>query len=140
LREQEAIDVALHPAPPEPSVQLPTVAIPLALVVAVPPVTLPPPPVTVKVTVTPLIGLFNASFTITLGAVATAAPLFAVCASPALIAIDETGPGATVIAEVPVFVPEVAVIVADPSATAVTTPVDASTVAAEVLSEAQVTV
>jgi hypothetical protein len=64
-----------------------TVAMPLALVVAEPPTTLPPPAVTVNVTLTPLFGLLNASRTITLGAIATAVFLVAVCPLPALIAI-----------------------------------------------------
>ena len=57
-----------------PSVQLPTVAIPLLLVVAVKPVAEPPPDATAKVMVMPLTGLLLASFTITPGDVATAAP------------------------------------------------------------------
>ena len=72
-------------APPAPSVQLPTVAIPPADVVGVAVVTLPFPPPMVKVTVTPGTGLLNWSRTSTLGAVATAAPTAAVCASPALM-------------------------------------------------------
>ncbi len=40
-----------------PSIQLPSVAMPLALVVGEAPVTEPPPPVTAKVTLTPLTGL-----------------------------------------------------------------------------------
>ena len=46
-----------------PSFQLPTVAIPLELVVAVPPVTEPPPVATVKVTVVPATALPLASVT-----------------------------------------------------------------------------
>ena len=57
-----------------PSVQPPTVAIPCAFVICVVPVMLPPPPVTVKVTVTPATGFPAASFTITAGFVATTAP------------------------------------------------------------------
>jgi hypothetical protein len=55
-----------------PSVQLPTVAIPAALVVADAPVMLPPPNATANVTATPFTGFPAASFTITLGGVATA--------------------------------------------------------------------
>ena len=57
-----------------PSVQLPTVAIPLPFVVVVNPVAEPPPDATAKVMVMPLTGLLLASFTITLGDVATAVP------------------------------------------------------------------
>jgi hypothetical protein len=60
-----------------PSVQLPTVAKPLASVVCVPPVTLPPPDATAKVTLTPDFGLPFASVMRTLGAVATADPAVA---------------------------------------------------------------
>ena len=70
-----------------PSVQLPTVAIPLALVVAISAVALPPPVATAKVTLTPLTTLLFASFTITLGAVVTALPAVAVWLLPAFIAI-----------------------------------------------------
>jgi hypothetical protein len=61
-----------------PRVQLPTVAMPLALVVALPPVILPPPVATAKVTGTPETGLFSVSRTRTLGAVVTAVPTVAV--------------------------------------------------------------
>jgi hypothetical protein len=72
--------VAVSVLPPtiDPSVQLPTVAMPLALVVALPPVMLPPPVATANVTVTPETGLSNASRTRTLGAVVTAVPTVAV--------------------------------------------------------------
>jgi hypothetical protein len=55
-----------------PNVQLPSVAIPLAFVVCVAPVTEPPPLPTAKFTITPATGLLFASFTITLGGVLTA--------------------------------------------------------------------
>jgi hypothetical protein len=57
-----------------PSVQLVSVAIPLAFVVAAPPTgeTLPPPEATANVTLTPAFGLLFASVTSTDGAVATA--------------------------------------------------------------------
>jgi hypothetical protein len=56
-----------------PSIQLPTVAIPFASVVADAPVTDPPPEATAKVTLTPLITELSVAFlTITLGAMATA--------------------------------------------------------------------
>jgi hypothetical protein len=70
-----------------PKVQLPTVAIPLAFVVAVNVVPDPPPVATAKVTLTPLTGLLFASFTITRGDVATAVPTVPDWASPALTAI-----------------------------------------------------
>src|SRR5436309_2096885 len=83
------------PAVP-PSVQLPTVAIPLAFVVALPPVTLPPPAVTANVTPTPATGLLCASVTSTAGGVATALPAIALCASPALFVIDVGAPAVPV--------------------------------------------
>ena len=70
-----------------PSVQLPTLAIPPAFVVAESTVALPPPVATAKVILTPLTGLLLASFTITLGAVATAVPATAVWLLPIFIAI-----------------------------------------------------
>jgi hypothetical protein len=61
-----------------PSAQLPIVAIPDALVVALNPVADPPPVTTAKVTGTPPTGLLLASVTITLGAIANAVPTVAV--------------------------------------------------------------
>jgi hypothetical protein len=66
------VAVSVLPPAAVPSVQLPTVAIPLALVVAEPPATLPPPDATANVTATPFTGFPAASLTITLGGVATA--------------------------------------------------------------------
>ena len=60
-----------------PSIQLPTVAIPLAFVVTDAPVTEPPPVATTNVMFTPIAGLLNSSTTITLGAVPTAEPAVA---------------------------------------------------------------
>jgi hypothetical protein len=60
-----------------PRVQLPTVAMPFALVVAAPPVTEPPPLATANATATPLLTFPNASETVTLGATATAVPTVA---------------------------------------------------------------
>src|SRR5882762_4014242 len=78
------VDVAVRVLAPAvlPSVQLPTVAMPLALVVGVAPVTLPPPSAGANVTATPATGLPNWSFTITAGGV-TAVFTVAVCLSPA---------------------------------------------------------
>src|SRR4051812_5357331 len=78
FREQFAIAAGEQPTPPEPSVQLPTLAYPLISVVADVPVALPPPPVTVKVTDAFGIGARLWSSTRTRGAVATAAPEAAV--------------------------------------------------------------
>ena len=61
-----------------PNVQLPTVAMPLAFVVADPLVTEPPPVATANVTETPETALLFASFIRTLGAIATAEPATAV--------------------------------------------------------------
>jgi hypothetical protein len=60
-----------------PSVQLPTVAMPLALVVCSAPVMLPSPKATANVTPTPWTGLLLASRTITDGGVVTAVPVVA---------------------------------------------------------------
>ena len=88
-----------------PSVQLPTVAMPEALVVAEAPVTEPPPAVAAKVTVTPGQTLLRESLTITLGAVATAVPTVAVWLLPAFTVIDAGGPATVVTAGlVPVLV------------------------------------
>lgn len=58
-------------APTEPSVQLPTVAMPKVLVVVVPPVTDPPPVATANVTGTPAVGFPLASLTVIDGATET---------------------------------------------------------------------
>ena len=58
----------------DPSIQLPTVATPWPFDVALPPVTDPPPLATANVTTTPDFGFPFASFTVTAGAIATAAP------------------------------------------------------------------
>ena len=65
-----------------PKVQLPIVATPPASVVVINPVAEPLPEVTAKVTLTPLTGLPFASFTITLGSVATEVPTVADCPLP----------------------------------------------------------
>src|SRR5207302_3145926 len=70
-----------------PSVQPPTAAMPLALVVWLAPVMLPLPGVTAKVTATPGTGLPLASLTITEGGTATAVFTVAVCLSPSLTAM-----------------------------------------------------
>src|SRR6266550_4043032 len=69
------------------SVQLPTVAMPLALLVWLAPVMLPFPGVTENVTATPATGFPLASLTITEGGIGTAAPAGSVWLLPALIAI-----------------------------------------------------
>ena len=60
-----------------PSIQLPTVAMPLAFVVVEPPVIEPPPEATAKVTLTPETTLLFASLMMTLGADPTAEPAVA---------------------------------------------------------------
>src|SRR5437588_842199 len=100
------------------SVQLPTVATPLVLVVWLPPVIVPFPGATANVTATPVTGFPFASFTITDGGELTAVPagadwlvgLFAaiVAAAPAVpVAVDVTG--------LPVSEPDVAVKVFGPA-------------------------
>ena len=76
-----------------PSVHVPAkVAMPSDPVVAViVPLTEPPVPFA-KVTLTPLTGLLFASLIITLGAIATAEPATADCASPAFTAICDAAP------------------------------------------------
>src|SRR5437588_506403 len=94
------------------SVQLPTVATPLVLVVWVPPVIVPLPGATANVTVTPVTGFPFASLTITDGGALTAVPavadwlvgLFAAIVAPAPavpVAVNVTG--------LPVSDPDVAV-------------------------------
>ena len=58
-----------------PSVQDPTVAMPLAFVTCVAPVMVPPPEATAKLTVTPATGMLFTSRTITLGGTASAVPI-----------------------------------------------------------------
>src|SRR5205807_8065836 len=70
-----------------PSVQPPTAAMPLALVVWLAPVMLPLAGATANVTDTPCTGLPFASFTITAGGTATAVFTVAVCLSPSLTAM-----------------------------------------------------
>jgi hypothetical protein len=79
-----------------PSVQPPTVATPLALVVWLPPPMLPPPDATANVTATPAIGLLFASVTMTAGAIGTGVPAVAVWLLPALTAMRAAGPALTV--------------------------------------------
>src|SRR5437870_771177 len=69
-------------------VQLPTVAIPLAVVVWVPPVTLPLPAAGAKVTVTPATGLPAPSRTITEGGRAAERPVGTDCGAGLLPAIE----------------------------------------------------
>jgi len=87
-----------------PSVQLPTVAIPLASLIWVAPVTLPLPGPGAKVTDTPETGLPNASVTSTDGAIKTALPAGAVCPPPPWGAIVAAAAEFTVTAAVSVTV------------------------------------
>src|SRR5438067_180388 len=87
-----------------PRVQLPTAAIPLASVVWVAPVTLPPPEPGAKVTDTPETGLPNGSVTITDGGTGTALPAGACCALPPWGAIVAAAAEFTVTAAVSVTV------------------------------------
>ena len=88
------LDVAVRVFTPAvlPSVQLPTVATPLTLVVDEVPVALPPPNATAKVTATPLTALPLWSVTRTEGAVAIAAPTVPLWLLPALTAIVVAAP------------------------------------------------
>jgi hypothetical protein len=80
----------------EPSVHDPTVAIPDAFVVAFGALTEPPPLATANTTATPATAFPFESVTFTEGAIATALPATAVCASPPLIEIDPAEPGVAV--------------------------------------------
>ncbi|HEX2094433.1 MAG TPA: hypothetical protein VHG28_18660 [Longimicrobiaceae bacterium] len=98
-----------------PSVQLPAVATPEALVVWVPPVTLPPPDATEKVTLTPETGLPCVSVIVTAGAVETAVPTVAVCPSPADLLMFAAAPAVPVALKVTLSEPAVAVSVLAPA-------------------------
>ena len=90
-------DVAVSEFAPAvvPSVQLVTVAMPLASVVTADVgTTVPPPVATANVTDTPDFGFPFASVTSTLGSVATAEPATADCPLPAFTAIVEATPAA----------------------------------------------
>src|SRR6266566_1271337 len=100
------------------SVQLPTVAMPLPLVVCVPPVTLPLPAAGVNVTATSATGFPFASFTITDGAVLTAVPAVAdwlVALFAAMVAAAPAVPVAVNVTGLPDKVPELAVNVFEPT-------------------------
>jgi hypothetical protein len=111
-----------------PSVQLVTWAIPLASVLTgVVGSTVPPPPVTAYVTLTPATGLLAASRTRTEGGIVTAAPTVALCPFPPLSAIEAADPVVTVTVgsgvvtgEPPIVAP---IVVAVPAATPVKTAV-----------------
>src|SRR5437899_5237853 len=75
-----------------PRFHAPTRAMPAASEVGLPPVTLPPPDATAKLTLSPPIGLPNASVTLTAGAIGTAAPTAARCWSPSTTARSDGGP------------------------------------------------
>jgi hypothetical protein len=83
-----------------PRVQLPTVAIPLALVICDAPEMLPPPVTTAKVTATPATGLLKESLTRTLGASGTAVPTVTPWLFPLLVAICEATPAVPVAVKV----------------------------------------
>ena len=85
----------------EPSVQLPTVAIPLAAETAGVPVTLPPPSKTLKVTDAPGTGLSYWSLTSTAGAMGTAVTRAVVWLSPALTTSRVAGPASAVAVNAP---------------------------------------
>src|SRR5206468_816038 len=94
------------------SVQLPTVATPLALVVWLPPVIVPFPGATANVTATPATGFPFASFTSTEGGTLTAVPAGAVWLVGLFAAIVAAAPAVPVAVNVtalPASDPEVAV-------------------------------
>ena len=83
-----------------PSVQLPTMAMPEASLVALAPVTEPPPNCTAKVTGTPATGLSLSSTTSTLGGMVTGVPTCTVWPFPAFITILSGAPGMPVAVKV----------------------------------------
>ena len=107
------------------SVQLPTVAMPLASVVWLAPVTLPLPGATANVTGTPATGLPLASRTITDGREATALPAVAACGVMLLLVIAAAAPAVTVTVAVCVIATEpiVAETVFNPAAVELRVPV-----------------
>src|SRR5207237_7727872 len=93
------------------SVQLPTVAMPLPLVVWLPPVIVPFPGATANVTATPVTGFPFASLTITDGGALTAVPAVAdwlVGLFAAIVAAAPAVPVAVKVTGLPVSDPEVA--------------------------------
>src|SRR5207302_7223463 len=100
------------------SVQLPTVATPLAFVVWLPPVIVPFPGATANVTATPATALPNSSVTSTEGGIGTAVPAGTVWPLPSCTAIVVAAPAVPVAVNVtglPVSDPDVAVSVFDPA-------------------------
>src|SRR5207245_10326073 len=100
------------------SVQLPTVAMPLPLVVWLPPVTVPFPGATANVTATPVTGFPFASLTITDGGVLTAVPAVAdwlVALFAAIVAAAPAVPVAGKVTGLPIKPVEVAVSVFGPA-------------------------
>src|SRR5438046_6482854 len=91
-----AVAVSLLVPAVVPSVQLPTLAMPLALVVWLAPVMVPLPGATANVTVTPAIGLPPASFTMTDGWIGTVPPTGTVWLLPPSIAICVAAPAVSV--------------------------------------------
>src|SRR5205085_6854206 len=101
------------------SVQLPTEAIPLPLVVWLPPVTVPLPAAGLNVTATPVTGFPFASFTITDGGVLTAVPAVAdwlVALLATIVAAAPAVPAAVNVTGLPESDPDVAVRVFSPAA------------------------
>ena len=124
-----------------PSVQLVSVAIPLAFVTTVAGLAglvVPPPPVTVNTTLTPATAVPLASVTFTLGGAATTVPAVVDCVVTEFAAIVVGAPATAVIVAPPVMPSLVARMIALPSDTAVTTPV-VETVATAVFELAHVT-
>jgi hypothetical protein len=109
-----------------PSVQLVSVATPLAFVTTVAGLAglvVPAPPVTVNTMLTPITGVPVASVTFTLGGAATTVPAVADCVTTEFAAIVVGAPATVVTVAPPVMVSLVARMIAVPSDTAVTRPV-----------------
>jgi len=110
-----AVAVSVFAPTAVPSVQEPTVATPLASVVAGLPVTLPSPEAA-KLTLTPATGFPYVSVTVTDGAVPTDVPTVAVCPSPTLATMFAAAPTVPVAVNDVLSAPTLAVSVFAPTA------------------------
>ena len=106
--------VAIRVLLPLPTVQLPTVAMPLPLVVGLAPVTLPPPESTAKATAAPATRLLYWSRTCTAGRTATDVFCAARWESPAWTATEAGGPAFAVAVNAAVSPPPVTVACCEP--------------------------
>ena len=106
--------VAISVLLPVPTVQLPTVAMPLPFVVGLAPVTLPPPESTAKATAAPATRLLYWSRTCTAGRTGTGVPCAARWLSPAWTTTEAGGPAFAVAVNAAVSPPPVTVACCEP--------------------------